>query len=770
VAALFCCLLLALGLIDAEHYLLPDRITLPGIVVGLAVQPWIDWGGLLQAAIGAALGGGLLLALWGLWLLVRKEEGMGLGDVKMLAMVGAFLGWKGVLVTLFFASLVGSAVGLGLIVAGRGGMKSRLPFGVFLALAAASRCSGGGRWSTPTWGCCERAAGHRGAAERPGRAATRPAPRGGVLLPTCLILLVALSTYTLFSYRAAVDRLVEERRGEALRTARGLAAEVATGSGSPGTTALAQLKRRTIGVERIVLVAADGALLATTDALDTPPLAPWPVAATAVDPFTAARAGVAVGPGDERPAMVSGFAPLMVGGERRLLRVDLAAETLAARRREVAVLTPVVVGIDIAVGLLVLFFLRHLMAPYEALLAHARQLEGDTPADEDEVEFLVRTYQHGLAALARTRAEGADEDIAALERMLGGSLESGLLLLDHQGRVLALNPVGERLLEVPSPEPGAPLAEALAARPALAALLAEAVARSELVQRREIDLAADGSGPRRVVGLSIHPLKQTPDGARGFLVLFADLTDVRRQADEARLADGLLRLGELAAGVAHELRNGLATLRGYLALAERSPPEAASFLAEMRREADHLQRVLEDFLSFARPGSVRLEEIRAGVLLARAAADPALAGAAVHVEDGGLGETLLRGDPQLLERALRNLLHNACQAQAAQLESDGARRSPGGSRAARADSTEVAPVAARLRRADGGLELLIEDRGPGVPSELGDRLFDPFVSARPGGTGLGLALAHRIIDLHGGSLRLEEREGGGTRAVVWLPA
>jgi leader peptidase (prepilin peptidase)/N-methyltransferase len=136
VAALLCCLLLALGLIDAEHYLLPDRLTLPGIVVGLAVQPWIDGGGLLQAALGAALGGGILLALWALWLLARGEEGMGLGDVKMLAMIGAFVGWKGVLVTLFFASLVGSAVGLGLIAVGRGGMKSRLPFGVFLALAA----------------------------------------------------------------------------------------------------------------------------------------------------------------------------------------------------------------------------------------------------------------------------------------------------------------------------------------------------------------------------------------------------------------------------------------------------------------------------------------------------------------------------------------------------------------------------------------------------------------------------------------------------------
>ncbi|HEX2163052.1 MAG TPA: prepilin peptidase [Thermoanaerobaculia bacterium] len=137
VAALFVSLLVALAMIDLELFLLPDRLTLPGIVAGLAVQPWIDWGGLVGAAVGAALGGGLLLALWGGWLLLRGEEGMGLGDVKMLAMVGAFLGWRGVLVTLFFASLAGSAVGLALIAARRGGMQSRLPFGVFLAAGAA---------------------------------------------------------------------------------------------------------------------------------------------------------------------------------------------------------------------------------------------------------------------------------------------------------------------------------------------------------------------------------------------------------------------------------------------------------------------------------------------------------------------------------------------------------------------------------------------------------------------------------------------------------
>jgi leader peptidase (prepilin peptidase) / N-methyltransferase len=133
-AALFCCLMVALGLIDLEHLLLPDRLTLPGIAAGLALQTWLPWGGLRQALAGALLGAAVLLAIWGGWYLVRHEEGMGLGDVKMLALIGAFLGWKGTLVALFFASFTGALTGLALIWRGGAGMRSKLPFGSFLAL------------------------------------------------------------------------------------------------------------------------------------------------------------------------------------------------------------------------------------------------------------------------------------------------------------------------------------------------------------------------------------------------------------------------------------------------------------------------------------------------------------------------------------------------------------------------------------------------------------------------------------------------------------
>jgi len=142
VAALFCAGMVVLAAIDVEHYILPDRITYPGIALGVLLQPFLSWarigegtlGALLGALAGALLGAGILLAIWWGWYLLRHEEGMGLGDVKMLALIGAFLGWRGVLVALFFSALSGAVIGLALM-AWRGlEMKSKLPFGAFLAL------------------------------------------------------------------------------------------------------------------------------------------------------------------------------------------------------------------------------------------------------------------------------------------------------------------------------------------------------------------------------------------------------------------------------------------------------------------------------------------------------------------------------------------------------------------------------------------------------------------------------------------------------------
>lgn len=143
VALTFGCLMIALAAIDFEHFLLPDRLTLTGLGAGLLIHladallpgptPLISWATLSEALVGAVVGGGVLLAMAETWLWLKGEQGMGMGDVKMLAMIGAFLGWKGALVALFVAALAGAATGVALMVLGRADMRSRLPFGSFLA-------------------------------------------------------------------------------------------------------------------------------------------------------------------------------------------------------------------------------------------------------------------------------------------------------------------------------------------------------------------------------------------------------------------------------------------------------------------------------------------------------------------------------------------------------------------------------------------------------------------------------------------------------------
>jgi len=127
------CILIALFGIDLEHQILPNSITLPGIAIGLlfsliAPPGWKD------ALVGALLGGGILYGIAWAYYLWRREEGMGMGDVKMLAMIGAFLGWKAVIVTLVLSSFAGAIIGLGMMAVQKGDMKYALPFGTFLAI------------------------------------------------------------------------------------------------------------------------------------------------------------------------------------------------------------------------------------------------------------------------------------------------------------------------------------------------------------------------------------------------------------------------------------------------------------------------------------------------------------------------------------------------------------------------------------------------------------------------------------------------------------
>jgi leader peptidase (prepilin peptidase)/N-methyltransferase len=135
VRLLFACAMIVLFVIDLRHRILPDVITLPGIALGVVFSLFLP-PGWVESVIGLLIGGGSLWIVGEIYFRIRGEEGMGFGDVKMLAMIGAFLGWKLVILTLVFASFLGSLIGLGMMALKQGDMKYALPFGTFLALAA----------------------------------------------------------------------------------------------------------------------------------------------------------------------------------------------------------------------------------------------------------------------------------------------------------------------------------------------------------------------------------------------------------------------------------------------------------------------------------------------------------------------------------------------------------------------------------------------------------------------------------------------------------
>lgn len=276
-----------------------------------------------------------------------------------------------------------------------------------------------------------------------------------------------------------------------------------------------------------------------------------------------------------------------------------------------------------------------------------------------------------------------------------------------------------------------------------------------LIERaREFSGPGDGAASQTVPNSAneVGFLADTFDRAVGEI---ADLTEAYRRSREDQLAESLTRLGELSAGVAHEMRNSIATIKGYLELASRDPQRELleEYLGELRRESDHLHRVLEDFLSFARPGSVRLAEVDLRGVLVRALEDPALGGQKTRLTSGEEGQGdgwIVAGDAQLLERALRNLLANAAAAQ---------------KRAGREnESLEV-----HLARQGDRIEVTLRDHGEGIPPELLPRIFEPFVTGHPKGVGLGLALTRRIVLLHEGTVELEAAPGGGTVARLVLP-
>jgi signal transduction histidine kinase len=357
-------------------------------------------------------------------------------------------------------------------------------------------------------------------------------------------------------------------------------------------------------------------------------------------------------------------------------------------------------------------------------------------------EAVGKIRQQERSTLARAEAS------ERLNAQIVEGLTSGLLVAGSDAQVRMLNPAGHRILGIAPRAMPAPLDELLSTVPALAAVVREAALGRRPVARRHIATGDVSGGPSHL-GVTLSPWSGGP-GESGVICLFTDLSRVVALEEQLRLQDALARLGELSAGLAHEFRNGLATIHGYARLMDPAalPAPHATYAEGLRAETQALGDVVTRFLDFARPERPTLQPLALELVVKRAVADVDPDGRAVSVQ-GSFGR--VDGDDVLLRQAFSNLVRNgieACQ---------------------RAERAPQVDVRGEVRPAEGIVAVSVADVGPGLPDAERDRLFQPFFTTRPGGTGLGLALVQKFVVTHNGRVQASNRPGGGAEFVVHLP-
>lgn len=388
------------------------------------------------------------------------------------------------------------------------------------------------------------------------------------------------------------------------------------------------------------------------------------------------------------------------------------------------------------------------------LFAAARAAARAERSEGAETAFMAAAMQDAVRRL-REQERAMKDRAEASERLseeIIASMTSGLLVVGGDRHVRTLNPAGLKLLSLPEADWSGEFRDVLSGAAPLADVINECLETSRPVVRRTVTLR--GTTAASHLGVTVSPIRDPAGHAHGAICLFSDLSDIVELEEQLRLKDSLARLGELTAGIAHEFRNGLATIHGYARLMdlERLPEDVRTYLKGIREETEALGQVVTNFLNFARPTELVLAPVDMAMIADRVAdeirGDARARGGDVVVR-GAFGS--VDGDEVLLRQAFSNLCRNALEACVdAQIEPHIA--------------IEGAPDPAQSI-----LRVSVTDNGPGVAPSVAPRMFRPFVTTKARGTGLGLALVQKIVVTHNGRVTAQSEPDGGTRLIVTLP-
>ncbi|MBD3868899.1 MAG: hypothetical protein IFK94_12295 [Acidobacteria bacterium] len=372
--------------------------------------------------------------------------------------------------------------------------------------------------------------------------------------------------------------------------------------------------------------------------------------------------------------------------------------------------------------------------------------------------------------------QGFSQDEYEFLKGLVGGMRCGVLTINRSGCLMLINEPAVQILEIPAPSGNLlPIATALARHPQLARLLRDSFQMSSLPNRAEIDLEF-GNGRRKTVGLTLSMVADQDGENRGAAVFFKDLTNVEHKEEKERLKDRLASLGQMAANLAHEIRNPLASIEVTCSLLKRrlnERPEEINLLEKIVAEVRRLNGTITSSLEFARPLELNLSSQSLHTVLDEAVTVALGRRGTPEITVETACESML--PPFLMDRAqlrhvFENLFLNALEAMG-----DEGRLS--------IDVTSVpAPASAMTPYEPNGpgttdpwssfeefAVVRVSDTGPGISTENMEKMFYPFFTTKKQGSGVGLSMARKVVDRHRGLLDVESEPGKGAVFIVRLP-
>ncbi|MEW6584227.1 MAG: ATP-binding protein [Nitrospirota bacterium] len=367
--------------------------------------------------------------------------------------------------------------------------------------------------------------------------------------------------------------------------------------------------------------------------------------------------------------------------------------------------------------------------------------------DVSKVGFVVDTFHDLVSKLKekereleelRKKAEDRATAIEGYNENILQSVPSGVISFDEDMRITKVNAPAERILEIQAESAAGKLHADVLGKP-----ISDLLGKSRVIERSEVRYVTP-SGRRIWLGLTFSPLRNSAGQTIGQILVFTDLTHLKAIESQMELRDRLSSLGEISAGIAHELRNPMGVIAGYTKLLSKKIDDSLRpTVNAISKEITVMDRIISDFLSFAKPPELAVS----GINLKKLMAD------CLSVSMGERGDIVLnldvselpsfKGDEVLLRQAFANLIQNSVEAMP-----------QGGNLSIRAFQTTDS----------GGdfLSICVSDTGHGVPEELKNKIFLPFFTSKEKGTGLGLAIVHKIIITHGGSISFESTPKGTT--------